>query len=177
MLKLRELPWESWRFFALQLFQCRDELHKIGGIALDGFLKGASVLVFNHQKQPGVRIDEETIQSMHEALGSKVGSRMFVIAPALVFDFQQDYLTVDGVRYYALRIPYSIIHELHQREFAALKQPADEMAVNDTVDAVGFDFIRSPELEYAVGADKLKGGLLEEGVIRIKTFKSEAVVR
>ena len=22
--KLKELPWESWRFFALQLFQCRD---------------------------------------------------------------------------------------------------------------------------------------------------------
>lgn len=175
--KLKELPWEAWQFFALQLFQCRDEPHKVGGISLDGYLKGASVLVFNHQKQPGVRIDEETIQSMHEALGSKVGSRMFIIAPALVFDFQQDYLTLDGVRYYALRIPYSIIHELHQREFAALKQPADEMAVNDTVDAVGFDFIRSPELDYVVAANKRKGELLDEGVIRIKTFKSEAVVR
>ncbi|TKB77543.1 MAG: site-specific DNA-methyltransferase [Nitrospira sp.] len=175
--KLKELPWDAWRFFALQLFQCRDEGHKIGGIRLDGYLKGASVLVYNHQKQPGVRIDEETIQSMHEALGSKVGSRMFIIAPALVFDFQQDYLTLDGVRYYALRIPYSIIHELHQREFAALKQPADEMAVNDTVDAVGFDFIRSPELEYVVTANKRKGEMLSEGVIRIKTFKSEAVIR
>lgn len=124
-----------------------------------------------------MRIDEETVQSMHEALGSKVGSRLFIIAPALVFDFQQDYLTLDGVRYYALRIPYSIIHELHQREFAALKQPADEMAVNDTVDAVGFDFIRSPELDYVATANKRKGESLSEGVIRIKTFKSEAVVR
>ncbi len=175
--KLKDLPWESWRFFALQLFQCRDEAHKIGGIQLDGYLKGASVLVFNHQKQPGVRIDEETLQSMHEALGSKVGDRMFIIAPALVFDFQQDYLVLDGVRYYALRIPYSIIHELHQREFAALKQPADEMAVNDTVDAVGFDFIRSPELAYVATANVRKGELFSEGVIRIKTFKSEAVVR
>ncbi len=59
--QLKTLPWESWRFFALQLFQCRDEPHKIGGIQLDGFLKGGSVLVFNHQKLPGVRIDEETI--------------------------------------------------------------------------------------------------------------------
>jgi site-specific DNA-methyltransferase (adenine-specific)/adenine-specific DNA-methyltransferase len=175
--KLKELAWDAWRFFALQLFQCRDEAHKIGGIQLDGFLKGASALVFNHQKQPGVRIDEETVQSMHEALGTKVGSRLFIIAPALVFDFQQDYLTLDGVRYYALRIPYSIIHELHQREFAALKQPADEMAVNDTVDAVGFDFIRSPELDYVATANKRKGEMFSEGVIRIKTFKSEAVVR
>ena len=175
--KLKELTWDAWRFFALQLFQCRDDAHKIGGIQLDGHLKGASVLVFNHQKQPGVRIDEETVQSMHEALGTKVGSRLFIIAPALVFDFQQDYLTLDGVRYYALRIPYSIIHELHQREFAALKQPADEMAVNDTVDAVGFDFIRSPELDYVATTNKRKGEMLSEGVIRIKTFKSEAVVR
>lgn len=175
--KLKEMQWHAWRFFALQLFQCRDEAHRIGGIQLDGYLKGASVLVFNHQKQPGVRIDEETIQSMHEALGSKVGSRMFIIAPALVFDYQQDYLTLDGVRYYALRIPYSIIHELHQREFAALKQPADETAVNDTVDAVGFDFIRSPELDYVATANTRKGEMLSEGVIYIKTFKSEAVVR
>jgi site-specific DNA-methyltransferase (adenine-specific)/adenine-specific DNA-methyltransferase len=175
--KLRELPWESWRFFALQLFQCRDEPHKIGGIALDGYLKGASVLVFNHQKQPGVRIDEDTIRSLHEALGSRVGSRMFVIAPALTFDFQQDYLDLDDVRYYALRIPYSIIHELHQREFTALKQPADELAVNDTVEAVGFDFIRTPELEYECGVDQRDGELLPEAFVRIKTFKSEAVVR
>ncbi len=118
--KLKELPWDSWRFFALQLFQCRDEGHKIGGIELDGYLKGASVLVFNHQRQPGARIDEETVRSLHEALGTKVGSRLFIIAPALTFDFQQDYLDLDGVRYYALRIPYSIIHELHQREFTAL---------------------------------------------------------
>ncbi len=175
--KLRELPWESWRFFALQLFQCRDEPHKIGGIALDGYLKGASVLVFNHQKQPGVRVDEETIRSLHEALGSRVGSRMFIIAPALIFDFQQDYIDFDDVRYYALRIPYSIIHELHQREFTALKQPADELAVNDTVEAVGFDFIRTPELEYECGVTQRDGELLLEAFIRIKTFNSEAVVR
>jgi len=175
--KLRELPWDAWRFFALQLFQCRDEPHRIGGIDLDGYLKGSSVLVFNHQNHPGVRIDEETIKSMHGALGSKVGSRMFIVAPALVFDFQQDYLTLDGVRYYALRIPYSIIHELHQREFAALKQPADELEVNDTVDAVGFDFVRRPELVYEVGAKQRTGSSVREAFIKIKTFKSEAVVR
>jgi site-specific DNA-methyltransferase (adenine-specific)/adenine-specific DNA-methyltransferase len=175
--KLKELPWEAWRFFALQLFQCRDERHKVGGVELDGYLKGASVLVFNYQRQPGVRIDEETVRSLHEPLGTKTGSRLFIIAPALTFDFQQDYIDLDGVRYYALRIPYSIIHELHQREFTALKQPSDELAVNDTVEAVGFDFIRTPELEYECGGGKRKGELLTEAYIRIKTFKSEAVVR
>jgi len=175
--KLRELPWESWRFFALQLFQCRDEPHGIGGIRLDGYLKGASVLVFNHLKHPGARFSEETLDDLHEALGTRVGSRMFIIAPALTFDFQQDYIDKGGVRYYALRIPYSIINELHHRAFTALKQPSDEMAVNDTVEALGFDFIRTPELKFACGSSKEKGKAAEEGIIRITTFKSEAVVR
>jgi site-specific DNA-methyltransferase (adenine-specific)/adenine-specific DNA-methyltransferase len=94
-----------------------------------------------------------------------------------MFDFQQDYVDFDKVRYYALRIPYSIIHELHRREFTALKQPADEMAVNDTVEAVGFDFIRTPELKVKTGLEKAEGELFENGFIKIETFKSEAIVR
>lgn len=174
--KLRELPWDSWRFFALQLFQCRDEAHRIGGIQFDGYLRGASVLVFNHLKQKGVRVTEETIYSIHEAVGSRVGARVFIVAPALSFDFQQDYIDVDGVRYYALRIPYSIINELHQREFLALKQPSDELAVNDTVEAVGFDFIRTPEVDYELGV-KSEGKLFPDAYIRLVTFKSDAAVR
>ena len=177
--KLKDLSWTDWRFFALQLFQCRDERHKIGGVEFDGYRQGASVMVFNHMeaKHKDARITEDTIQEIHEAVGSRVGSKVFIIAPALTFDFQQDYIDVDKVRYYALRIPYSIIHELHRREFTALKQPSDEMAVNDTVEAVGFDFIRTPELKYKTGTEKPKGELLAYGFIKIETFKSDAVVR
>ena len=175
--QLRKLQWEDWRFFALQLFQCRDEPHNVGGIAFDGFRKGADVMVFNHFEHKDAAISEETIQEIHEAVGTRVGRKVFIVAPALTFDFQQDYITHNDVRYYALRIPYSIIHELHRREFTALKQPADEMAVNDTVEAVGFDFIRTPELEYKLGRAKPKGELLEQVFIEIKTFRSDAVVR
>jgi len=176
---LRELPWQDWRFFALQLFQCRDERHRINGIDFDGYRQGASVMVFNHlkAKHKNARITEDTIQEIHEAVGSRVGRKVFIIAPALTFDFQQDYVDFDKVRYYALRIPYSIIHELHRREFTALKQPSDEMAVNDTVEAVGFDFIRTPELKIKAGSEKPEGELFERGVIKIETFKSDAVIR
>jgi site-specific DNA-methyltransferase (adenine-specific)/adenine-specific DNA-methyltransferase len=51
------------------------------------------------------------------------------------------------------------------------------MAVNDTVDAVGFDFIKTPELEYTVGRGTPEGELLEEAFIRIDRFYSEAAVR
>jgi len=175
--RLKELPWDEWRRFALTLFGCQDEPQRIGGIQLDGTLKACPVQVFDHRKQPGATITEDTLRSIHEAAGSKIGTRMFIIAPAMAFGFQQDYIQIGEVRYYALRVPYSIIHELHQRDFLALKQPTDEMAVNDTVDAVGFDFIRTPELEYTVGRGSPEGELLEEAFIRIDSFHSEAVVR
>jgi len=174
---LKTLSWPDWRFFALQLFGCKDEPHTIGGLTLDGKLKGASVLVFNHHENPGKRIDEETIQDIHAAVGKKIGRKFFVIAPRGVFDFQQDYIDLEGVRYYALRIPYSIINELHHRDFTALKQPSDETAVNETVDAVGFDFIRPPKVDWSVGVSKRKGKLLEEVFLKVKKFQSYARLR
>jgi len=174
---LRQLQWSQWRFFALQLFGCKDEPHTIGGLALDGKLKGASVLVFNHIEQSGRRIDEETIQDIHLAVGKKTGRKFFIIAPRGVFDFQQDYIDIDGIRYYALRIPYSVINELHHRDFIALKQPNDESAVNETVDAVGFDFIQPPRVEWSVSVKKRKGELFDEACLKIKHFESRARIR
>lgn len=176
---LRNLSWEDWRFFTLQLFQCRDDKHKIGGIEFDGYRQGASVIIFKHleAKHKNARITEDTIQEIHHAVGSRVGSKVFIIAPALTFEFQQDYVDFEKVRYYALRIPYSIINELHRHEFLALKQPSDEMDVNDTVEAVGFDFIRTPELKVKIGVEKKKDDLFENGFIKIEKFISDAVVR
>jgi DNA modification methylase len=174
---LRKLPREDWRFFALQLFGCRDEPHTIGGIKLDGKLKGASVLVFNHHENPGKRIDEDTVRDIHMALGKRIGSRFYIVAPRGVFDFQQDYLDFDKVRYYALRIPYSVINELHHREFTALRQPSDETDVNDIVDAWGFDFIQPPQVDWSVNIKKRKGQLISEACLKIKDFKSRARIR
>jgi len=169
---LRELPWDDWRFFALQLFGCRPEEHMIGGLHLDGKLKGSSVLVFNHLVSPGERVDLETIRSIHLALGGKVGSKFFIIAPRGVFDFQQDYVDIDETRYYALRIPYSVINELHRRDFSGLLQPSDETAVNETVDAVGFDFIQPPDVSWS-----LRPGDETRALLKIDGFESRARIR
>ena len=174
---LRKLPWDDWRFFALQLFNCKDEPHTIGGLRLDGKRQGASVLVFNHLENPGRRIDEQTIAEIHAAIGDKIGRRFFIIAPRNTFDFQQDYVDFDGTRYYALRIPYSFINELHRREFSALRQPSDETDVNAIVDAVGFDFIRPPKVGWKVGITKRKKRLLAEAYLRITEFESRASIR
>lgn len=166
---LRKLHWKDWRFFALQLFGCKDEPHTIGGLKLDGKLKGASVLVFNHQENLNKCIDEDTIRDIHTAVGKRIGRKFFIIAPRGVFDFQQDYIDIEGVRYYALRIPYSVISELHRREFSALQQPNDEDAVNDIVEAWGFDFIRPPKVTWMAGTKKNNGAYL-----KIKDFQSYA---
>lgn len=76
-----------------------------------------------------------------------------------------------------MRIPYSIINELHHREFTALKQPSDERAVNETVDAVGFDFIQPPKVEWTAGTKKREGGLLREASLKIRKFESLARLR
>ena len=168
---LKQLPWKDWRFFALKLFGCKDEPHTVGGLRLDGKYRGASVLVFNHLEYPGKRIDEETILSIHAALGDKIGRKFHIIAPRAVFDFQQDYIDVDGVRYYAMRIPYSFINELHHREFSALQQPQDENAVNDLIDSVGFDFIRPPKVKWSAGTKK------GQAFLRVEKFESSVRLR
>ena len=145
--KLGKEPRENWRRFVLQLFQCCEEIHEIGGIPMDGKRRGKSVLVYEPQNVKNELITEETIQELHSNVGRMVvGRQMFLIAPAMSFGFFQDYVDYDDVRYYALRIPYSIINELHQRDFTALRQPENELSVNETVEAVGFDFNRCPKL-------------------------------
>lgn len=169
--KLKKLPWQGWRSSALDLFNCRDDKHTVSGIELDGYKGRADVLVFNYQQNGGVVLDYGFIDDLHSMLGAKTGKQFFIIVPAASVTFLEDYIDKGNTRYYILRIPYSIINELHNRDFEAIKQPVDETQVNDPVDAVGFDFIRPPkiECEYFTKDDVV--------IIKIKTFKSEAMTK
>jgi len=180
--KIRELPWEQYRDFALKLFQCRDEKHTISGIDLDGYLGSYDVMVFNYQKYKDVVLDYGFIDDLHSALGDKIGKWFFIITPAANVQFLEDYVERDGIKYFILRIPYSIIEEIHQKGFSSIKQPTDERAVNDIMEAVGFDFIQVPKVRCRYYLAKSKGvGPLKldkgktEAVIKIKTFESETL--
>ena len=48
--RLKELPWDGWRSYALGIFQCQDAPHKVAGIELDGYRNGDDVLVFNYRQ-------------------------------------------------------------------------------------------------------------------------------
>lgn len=178
--KLKQLPWEEYRDFVLKLFQCRDERHRIAGVGLDGYLGANDVLVFNYQKYKDAVLDRGFIDDLHPILGDKIGQRFFVIAPAASVAFLEDYIEKGNTRYFVLRIPYSIIDELHRKGFTHIKQPVSEMDVNNTVDAVGFDFIQIPDVECQYYLDKPKGqvGLGHGGknaVIKIKKFESNII--
>ena len=178
--KLKQLPWEEYRDFVLKLFQCRDERHRIAGVGLDGYLGANDVLVFNYQKYKDAVLDRGFIDDLHSILGDKIGQRFFIIAPAASVAFLEDYIEKGNTRYFVLRIPYSIIDELHRKGFTHIKQPVSEMDVNNTVDAVGFDFIRIPDVECQYYLDKSKGqvGLGHSGkdaIIKINKFESNII--
>ncbi|RPF49392.1 site-specific DNA-methyltransferase (adenine-specific)/adenine-specific DNA-methyltransferase [Thermodesulfitimonas autotrophica] len=175
--RLKELPWEGWRSYALGLFQCQDKPHKVAGIELDGYRGGDDVLVFNHTLGGGVVLDYGFIDDLHAQIGSRIGPRFFIIAPAASVAFLEDYIDKGCTRYYILRIPYSIINELHNCDFEAITQPVDEAQVNETVEAVGFDFIRPPKVECEYFVRRREGGGTKDAVVKIKTFKSEALAK
>jgi len=179
---IKELPWEQYRDFALKLFQCRDLRHEISKIELDGYLGADSILVFNYQKHKDAVMDKNFIEDLHKYLGHKIGRRFFIIAPAASVQFLEDYIEKGKTTYFFLRIPYSIIEEIHNRGFSKIKQPVSEMDVNDTVDAVGFDFIQVPTVKCQYFLDKPKKDELfnqntKECVIKIEKFESRIISR
>jgi site-specific DNA-methyltransferase (adenine-specific)/adenine-specific DNA-methyltransferase len=101
---------------------------------------------------------------------------MFIIAPASRVFFLQDYIEKDGVRYYVLRIPYSVIDELHKKTFTRPLQPSSLKEINQNIEQVGFDFIHPPNVQAEYYIRKPKDKLVEEElVVEIKEF--EAVQR
>jgi len=178
--KLKQLPWEEYRDFVLKLFQCRHEPHRIAGVELDGYLGADDVLVFNYQKFKDAALDRGFIDDIHSILGDKIGRRFFTIVPAASVAFLEDYIEKGDTRYFVLRIPYSIIDELHRKGFTHIKQPVSEMDVNNTVDAVGFDFIQIPEVECEYYLDKARGQASlghsgKDAVIKINRFESNII--
>ncbi|MDI6713998.1 MAG: site-specific DNA-methyltransferase [Thermodesulfovibrio sp.] len=175
---LKELPFKEYRKFALELFQCKDEPHKLAGIELDGYLGEDHVYVFKWKKNGNETeyvMDRGFIDNLHSILGNKIGKRFFIIAPAASVMFLEDYIEKDGIRYYILRIPYSVIDELHKKNFKALKQPTADMNVNDVMEQVGFDFIYPPDVECEYYIEQPSGKIFKEAVIKIKNFRSNII--
>jgi hypothetical protein len=165
---LRSLPWDDYRAFVLQLFQCRREEASLGGVHFDGVLGDDRVLVYDFNAHDGARIGQSFVEDIAELAGSRLGARCFIVAPALAVEPYEDYIDVGDTRFFFLRIPYSIIAELHKRAFTELRQPQSVDDVNEFIESVGFDFIQPPRVECDYSS---ADGALS---IQIRAFESEA---
>ncbi len=143
---VRNLPWPGYEQFALQLFQARRNPRSISGVTFQGRIGDSPVLVYDYTEHLDAVIGYEYIRDLRGLCGDALGERVFLIAPALCFEPYEDYVDVDGTRFYLLRIPYSIIAELHKRSFAEMRQPRSLDSANSIVEAVGFDFIQPPKV-------------------------------
>jgi len=146
--KIFELKKDDYINFVMNLFEVETIDKKISGIKIDGQKKdGYYVLVYPYWQFRNASVDEEYLEDLHSHIGNKVGERLYIIAPANYVDFISDYHEIGKTRYYFLKVPYQIIKELHKVQFKKFRQPQSKRNVNDLDDAIGFHFIRQPEVE------------------------------
>lgn len=170
----------AYRDFILQLFQVRDKKHQINGVDVDGMIKTRSVLLWKHKDEKNLTISESYLQSLHENLGGKGGSIFYLIAPNSAFSFPEDGKLIGETEYRFLRIPQSIIDELIASNGSSLVQPRSAGNINDTVEALAFDFIKTPEVKRTLSIAKPKDENLfnlgsKLGLIKISKFESNGL--
>lgn len=157
---MKQMQGEEYKSFVLELFGCQKREHKIKGLMMHGTLNNHSVMVFNEKQY----LTESFIDELHKTIGRPIKSKMFIIAPVGVVDFNQDYIDKGKVCYIILRIPNSIIEYIRHKKFTRLEQPRTANDINQTIDSVGFDFVYPPKVNVKYYSKNKKN------IIKIKSF-------
>lgn len=156
--KTFELERKKYLEFVSGLFEVSLKEYKVSGFSFEGKKDNYPVIIYDYNKYKDSSIDENYLQDLHRNIGKKVGSRVYIVAPINFVDFVDDFVEIDDVRYYFLKIPYHIINELHKKPFVKVRQPQSKKRVNDIEEAVGFHFKRPPEVKAKIkkGKDEIK---------------------
>lgn len=166
--KIFNLKQSEYSNFVMNLFEVKPINKKISGIKINGERKdGYYALIWPYWDFEDASVDEEYLYNLHSHIGKRVGNRVYIIAPASYVDFISDYFEIDNVRYYFLKVPYHLIKELHKVNFKKFRQPQSKKNINDLEDAIGFHFMKQPEVEseISIKKDKIK--------LTIKKFQSD----
>jgi hypothetical protein len=116
------------------------------------------------------------VDDLHRSIRGKPGERIYVVAPVVAMAFAEDEVTRDGTTYVFLKVPLSILLRLIERkEPAALKQPAKEEDVNEVIDAVGFDFISQPQVQWMARKERAAGELFAKYKLEISEFRAQTL--
>lgn len=185
--KIFDLKNQEYSDFVMNLFEIEPKKKAISGIQIDGEKRdGYNAIVWQYWKFKDSLVDEDYLHDLHSHIGAKAGKRVYIIAPASYVDFISDYYEIDKVRYFFLKVPYHIIRELHKVQFKKFRQPQSKKNVNDLEDAIGFHFMRQPEVksegkekngEYHISIKKFVSDFSEEETERdMENFESLAMV-
>ena len=165
--KVFNLKRDEYIEFVKKLFEIKGTRKKeIGGIEVDGKKRDFFVKIFPYWDIKDAGVDEKYLQELHKNIGEKIDGRFYIIVPANNVDFISDYYEIGSVCYYFLKVPYQIIKELHKVPFKRFHQPQSKGQVNDLEEAIGFHFIRQPEVKSEIK------NLKDKIVIKVKKFKS-----
>ena len=149
--KVFNLKHSEYSNFVTNLFEIEPIKKTISGIKINGQRKdGYYALIWSYWDFKDASVDEEYLHNLHSNIGKKISDRLYIVAPASYVDFISDYYEIDNIRYYFLKVPYHIIKELHKIKFKKFRQPQSKKNVNDLEDAIGFHFMKQPEVETKV---------------------------
>jgi len=156
----------DYRKFVLELFGVEPNEHKIKGVQFHGILNNRPVMVFSQKNF----LTYEFIDDLHKTIGSGLKEEMYIIAPQSVVRFNEDYRDKGKIRYHILKVPYSIIQKILEKDFVRGLQPLSKANINQIIESVGFDFIYPPKVECEYYQSKEKA-LFDNLVIKIKKFE------
>jgi len=156
----------DYRKFVLELFSAEPSDNKVKGVQMHGILNNRPVMVFSQKDY----LTHEFIDDLHKTIGSGLKDEMYIIAPQSVVRFNEDYRDKGKIRYHILKVPYSIIQKILEKNFIRGLQPLSKTNINQTIESVGFDFIYPPKIECEYYQGK-EGGLFDQLVIKIKKFE------
>jgi len=149
--KIFNLKSAEYSSFVLNLFEITPIKKTISGIKINGQRNdGYYAMIWPYWEFEDASIDEDYLYNLHSNIGKKVGDRLYIVAPASYVNFISDYFEIGAVRYYFLKVPYHIIKELHKVQFKKFRQPQSKKNVNDLEDAIGFHFMKQPEVETKI---------------------------
>ena len=165
--KIFSLQKDEYIRFVKDLFEIEEtKTAKIGGVEIDGKKREFYTKIFPYWELKNASVDEKYLQELHKNIGAKIDGRFYIIAPANNVNFISDYYPIGDVRYYFLKVPYQIIKELHKVQFKKFHQPQSKSQINDLDEAVGFHFIRQPEVKSEIKTSK------DKVILKIKKFES-----
>ncbi|WP_411726877.1 site-specific DNA-methyltransferase [Methyloglobulus sp.] len=179
--KLYALPWVDYKPFVMQLFSLRDAPHKIKAFDAEGFIGGDSAFVWDYPNNQGMVLEENFVDSLHNVTGGQAGDRFYIIAPIVAMGFMQDEIKRGNTRYIFLKVPLSVLQRLlENNKPGALQQPSSEADVNAVIDAVGFDFISQPLVEWSCLTSTVENQDVfslgeQEHIVRLTQFRANTL--